>query len=363
MNIGLLIILTPYHALQLSRLIQKGYLEHDSYGVFISSKVDLKYFHKIFSEIKIEFLDKIIDNPILLKSFIKDPIKEIPRLKEIFRDYEHIVDENLYWKGNHYTIYSGSDKSLFCQFLFSKFQKKDIKSKICLVDEGIGFYKKPKFYDFIINYFYLLFSSFIFPFRIRFVRVMGSDPRVSKIYIRNPELLSVKRKHIEYIKIPIFQTKKDGFYKTGFTQKRKTILMLTSPLSEDGRVSLKEELTYYTSIIQIIYRQNYFVCMKPHPRENDDKYDAIKKEYRKDLWFLSKAIPIEEVEYFQFDRIIHFNSSACIDIILSGFNKSNILNVFLKKRNSEMFETPKVYLHSNSLKNKIAQFLDDENAF
>jgi hypothetical protein len=70
------------------------------------------------------------------------------------------------------------------------------------------------------------------------------------------------------------------------------ILLLTSPLSEEGLLTIDQELSHLSLVKEISYRLNKKIFVKPHPRENERKI-RIYKDMGFEVLDFYKDIPIE----------------------------------------------------------------------
>ncbi len=150
------------------------------------------------------------------------------------------------------------------KLLNEKSIKKKISSKLVLETPSFGIYKNVK--------------------KIFLTGILDVPEELkNKVEIINLEMLWKNKTLKQKDEILEFFNVKDFFYKNKFQEKT---IFLTQPLSEDGILSLEEEIILYKSVMEKYDEKNLII--KTHPREKKDY-----KKYFPNIEILDKKFPFE----------------------------------------------------------------------
>ncbi|ANQ50232.1 hypothetical protein MY04_2864 [Flammeovirga sp. MY04] len=256
MTNNILIILTPFQAVQYKNLIDHNLIEGDLY-IFISKYVDEQYLFEIIPNDQIVEIHHIYEEDILLKKLIAKPLSEYKKVRTILKKYkEQIVLFLNSNSGISFNIFSGSDKSIFDQLFYHYVLKFNQKLEIILVEEGIGYYKENTFEHRIFNLIYSALTPIIFGVSLNYVYALGNDKRADKVYVRRLDLIKKSNNLNKLIEIPKSNLRSQGNVKNHFN----TVLLLTSPLSEQKKISEQKESEIITKIIDLLLKiKNQFI--------------------------------------------------------------------------------------------------------
>src|SRR5699024_10374621 len=98
------------------------------------------------------------------------------------------------------TVYIGSEKEIYTQFLLSKLFNSKNNNTLIAFDEGSGFYRtQNQLKTFYCNLFYMIFSFILFGEKINYVYTLVTDRRINIVCARLPHLLPIRRKNTKYI--------------------------------------------------------------------------------------------------------------------------------------------------------------------
>ncbi|WP_369816086.1 polysialyltransferase family glycosyltransferase [Kosmotoga sp. DU53] len=205
-----------------------------------------------------------------------------------------------------------NDSSFLFYYLYNHF------SEFSLIEDGLRIYDKLDF---------SLFRNILFfVFRHPHILRDGRSPKIKEIYVQSPELIKDRRaKKTRKLDLKALinnitnEDKKnliEFYFQTSTSYmnfNKKSVLILTQPLTKSNNVPLQKLLDLYKTIIYFMKQRNYNVYLKPHPVD-DTPYNA----YFKDIYILPKDIPIEAFNLFErhdlFDLAIALYSSAINNI-------------------------------------------------
>jgi hypothetical protein len=308
------IFLTPFHLEQFKTVVGKDedgifFISDDISDEYVQSYIDLK---KV-----IRFQKKRFSK----KEFFKNPVKKLLKYRKGIKEYKEFINQYIkkFILNNEIsTLYIFNDKDVFVQIFMSEL-KKLTKCNIIAIDEGVGFYLKYNWKDRILTYIYPFFCFLLFGFPYRYYKALGTSHLIDILYVRVPEWIYGKRKS------KILKIERKPFIENIINFPTNQVLILTSPLSEEGYLSAENEIKLIKKIIDFLINENYIVSIKPHPIENETKYDFI-KDYE-NIKLLKKEIVSEKLNYFEYRYIINFGSSSIFDIVLSGYPSSHIITI------------------------------------
>lgn len=138
----------------------------------------------------------------------------------------------------------------------------DNKSKLFLVEDGIGHYIYPSIKQFLVNLFKAWLKK-IMGMGKQLWKGYGSNNKISAHYCYFPEKSVFKK---ETLKLPL------PAKSTPENSKINKIIYLSQPLSEGRYLSFKKELGLVKELKRIADLNNMEFVIKPHPRERVDKF-------------------------------------------------------------------------------------------
>lgn len=327
-------LLTPFHALQLINLRKLLALEEISMTIFYSSCIASGELKNNFPGASFKRLPEEINS---VKNVLKNPTFEILRLRRLFKRYLNLISTELDKSETPFNLIVFSDKDLFCQLLINKAHQKKNKHQIIAIEEGIGYYRLPRWYNKLLNQTYLLVSNILLAQSIRYIPILGTHPYIDKAYVRFLDFATQERANIQYVEIP------SSTEKIKIDSKAGKVLILTAPLSEDKYMSLEKEKILLSSVFNFFASINKPVDLKQHPRENAEK----NKEFLPPNFnVIPKNKSAETILLSNYKYIINFGSSVILDLYLKGFPMHQIITIYPFKRRAKnsLWE---IYLSSN----------------
>ena len=330
------IFFTPFHFKQYSKVVKTN---DENEILFVSDCIlgdFLKYLDKkkkivVFKEFEFRKKD-LLRNPFIKVFEYRNAIKYYKKFINKWIDFiKKSVKQN-----ELISLYIFSEKSIFVQMFMSKI-KKIKRCKIVAIDEGLGFYCKSNFFDYILKILYPVFNYLIIGFPYRYYKVLGTSSLIDEVYVRFPEFIHGKRK------CKIYKIENSNMQKKIIPDKNNNLLLLTSPLSEDRIKASNKEKKLLEGIVSSIIEIGYEVTIKPHPRENLSKYYFIKEKYKDKVKLLTGVLS-EEINYFDYRYIINFASSAILDIFSSNYPLKNVItiDIFKVSKDIQIYNLTKV---------------------
>ncbi len=317
----ILVVLTPFQARQLDILKRTQRLNLKPTLIYHSLQ-NLSLLDPILQEhtkcISIEMGDIVFSN------VIKSPIGEIKRIRSLIKSYlKNQIDPNI--KGiedNSCELIIGSEKNIFTQLLIKECEEQFSNFKLVGVEEGFGYYGKMEGTDNLKASIYNMLTPILLGFKYRYFRALGQHPKLTQVYVRFPDEV-IKLNGVDYQEIPVFRNP------TYFPKSE--VLLLTSPLSEDGYCTLNEEIHGLKIILDEIRKKNLTLTVKQHPREKSSKLSSLLNEQDE---LVPAGISAEEMDFGKFKFIINFISSTIIEIYQTGLDMNKVLTVgFFDVRN------------------------------
>lgn len=144
------------------------------------------------------------------------------------------------------------------------------KGKVILIEEGIGLYRDIKKRH---NLAFELFGKILFGYKFENIKRIGESKKVEQIVCKNFSLLSPKqaKKNIVYFDTINFNTLKNKLIH--LEDIKETTWFIGQPLVEDGILSERKYLEIINKLKNI--SSDFDLVVKPHPRENINKYKSI----------------------------------------------------------------------------------------
>ncbi|MFT6815153.1 MAG: hypothetical protein ACJAZ3_001053 [Sphingobacteriales bacterium] len=313
-----IIINTPYHLSQLTKLVNEIKIDNDIvifYGQNIDNESILSNFPKA----------KLVNLPafkISYSAFLKSPISLINSYRNVSKQYSSIVYSSLKNVQSVSNMILFSSKDVFTQILLNYTEKKKLQPHVIAIDEGIAYYVKNNFNDYLKKIIYFVLTPLIFGFRYTFYKTANAEhPLIKTVYARLPEMM-VRRKGVEYIKIKTTQNCANREI-----QKSNKILVLTGPFSEDALISINEESQMFQNLFDELNKLDVEIYVKAHPRENTYKYQKFEN-----LKYLNQKMLAEEIDFFEYEKIVQFGSSIIFNLLTIDYPKKRIYTIFLIKQ-------------------------------
>lgn len=330
---SIFVILTPFHIEILKSISLQFPINLKKSLVFYSNQVSQIQLASLFKD-KPSFVE-IPSGKISFSDFKKAPIKHSLILRELFDKFNSVA--NLSLDFTKYELFLGSDKDIFTQILVRKLKKNNQIISTSAFDEGIGYYKPHKKYDFIFRIVFLLLSKPLLKYQLNYVSVLGESKWIDVIYARYPSKITIKNKNILEVL--------NRSMKPIALSSSKNILVLTSPFSELSIIPLHQERKYYHSIIESYLEKGYTVEIKQHPREVSNKLAAFANN--QNVSFIDSSNAAELIDLSRFSKIVNFGSSVVLHVLSQGFPPHNIKTYKLssKLNFSPVFESTDLILY------------------
>lgn len=320
-GINLFVVTTTYHILISCSMYKEGDIlinaGNKSYGLVIK-----------------EMIDKTFGKNIISISGLADyKLNKIKILK--FRTYMKQLKLSVCQK-NIVNIVVFNDVDPEIQWIINYINK---TGKVILVEEGIGLYRDI---DKRFSIAWKLFGKMIFGYQFKNIKRIGESKKVEQIICKKSALLSVRQKHKEIypfsnINIELLKSRLSTLE---YIEEKNWFI--GQPLVEDGILDEKKYLKI------IIHLKN--ICpslvIKPHPRENRNKYkvmNGIKVVEDNDT-------PMElMLNYKDNYHFFTFYSSAILSVSNYGkaFALFKIANIKLTKEIENIFLESSVFVVEN----------------
>lgn len=315
---------TPYHLF--ISLCNIAINKNKSY-IYLSTPEEnvLKLFEKYEKNLK--NMEYIVGVKLRKRDNFKEKffIEYINDIKEYRQIKEYIKNSKIYiFPWNPYSLYSVSE------YIFKK------SKNVILIEDGSNSYlKEPpsRANEWIKKYIYFRNIKFYKEDKVQDIRVQFPE--------KYPQYLKNKLSRLElqnyYNNIDIHQKNKIiNVFDSNIDfnlYNRKSIIVLTQPLSEDRYITEYKKKELIKEIVDK-YRENYKVIIKKHPRENT-KY-SIDNTLEIEGYFPSEIFTLVDIE---FEKAIGICTSA-----INSINAKEAFNIdedFFKKFNRTKLKTQK----------------------
>lgn len=256
--INIFICMSAYHVLQALLIGRQG----DAI-VLSMNKLD----QSLEAAVNNKFVGKVLVTPELdayKKNKFIIPITFRYNLKKIIKFFHTCKVEN---------IYVFNDVSPITQYLCCNINYTGV---VIEVEEGIGLYRNSNIRQ--ANLF-KLFGKVCFGHSFEFITRQGTSSFVKYIMCHYPQLLNKQQKDKNIMEMPI-----GGFNdiatRMGIKQINGPDWFVGQPLVEDGVLREEDYLLIISRLIEFASRHNRMLVIKPHPRENIDKYKFFSSQLR-----------------------------------------------------------------------------------
>lgn len=116
------------------------------------------------------------------------------------------------------------------------------------------------------------------------------------------------------------------------------ILLVTNAHFEESQCFLEDELKLIDLLVQFLIKHNYYIVLKPHPREIEGKYDKIRERYN--IQIIPQDFPVEEL-FSQLNPVcvISTLSTALINAnLFFDFKCISVVDMLISMTNSDIIK-------------------------
>lgn len=310
---NIIIIHTFFHAKQVKNIPVIKRNQHTI--VFVSPKLNKDAVNKELSEMDVRLIPEYSFSKSLFK---KNPLKFIFYVRKEIKRLKFFIEKNILkeLKIDECNLFIFNEKDIFCQILVRICRKYKLSVSLASVDEGIAHYRRKIFVDNIIDLFYKIFGVLFLRFPLKFVAGFGRTFPIT--YLRFPELLEDRKGYGRIIKMKIHPISNMVFENSFMSNS--SVLILTSPLSEDNYLGKGKEIKILNCIIRVLKKYGFKISIKPHPRENIAKFQLLNYDT-----LIGGNVLFEDIEIKNFKYILNFGSSIVLNLYERGFPLSNVI--------------------------------------
>lgn len=328
---NVVILITPFHKLVIQKLFPNLLLEKTTL-VYIS-----EFVNKEGIGCHIEPLSNYNFSRVqIFKSPFKNLHKTRLEVNKAKREVESFFQK--FRPQNTLNVFLATDKDIFTQLFLNCLSKKRIINKLTLIDEGIGYYSEINFKDKVLKVIYRTFTPIFFGERLFYIKRLGVYPGINTIYLRVPELLPQKKEGVQYKK---FSLHPNG---TKLDQVKKGEILLFSFPNQDYQIEDAIKLEIIKKIALKLEKKNLSLTIKPHPREETCVLREGLSDMR-NITILENNFSGEELNYFEFEKIINFFSSVILDILANNYPKDRLITFGFTKKPFVKFNLGLKYIY------------------
>lgn len=319
-NTNVFIASTPYHI-----IVSCAFMKNGDYLIIEDNDSIDKYILDEYAKKK--FNDKIIYVDYYRDLFGKDFFKAKRNFNKITKKLNSIEITN---------IYAFNDAEPYVQYLFKYYKK----CNCCILEEGIGLYnnmyhrKKCK---------KIIYGKIFFGFWYTIIYRIGEYKYTNTILPKNANLLTKQQLEKKVI-FENYKNVSELLKKSNTTLKRK-VWYISQPLVEDEICDREMYDNFFEKIINVTSKNNIKIALKPHPRENKDKYskycDNIEIIDKKGIPFELLLDTSEKVYLFTISSssVFKFNENSNVNIYFLHEliqTKIDYSNIYGKKDKSDI---------------------------
>jgi hypothetical protein len=317
--------LTPFH-LKVLNLLQLVELKSNVIDLFIPKSLFDDAPLPIYNRHYFSFQE------IGFKDFVRSPLKKRAEVSGAIRGFQKMIELSI----GHYNfrtkkvkILIFNEKSYQAQCLIHYFENNGYDYELLLADEGMAFYIKDNYLDCFKKMVYPFFTKLLFGFGYQYFKTAGTHKRIKKIFIRYPELIENRRFGVEYCEFKLNKKNLNiNFHKA------KSILIVSSPLSEFNIIPLQEEESNIHIIVDQIKTLGYKIDIKPHPKERVEKFDFIKEHAR----VFGKKELVETINLSNYQFVINFGSSVILEFLDWNYPPKRIITFPIVETNRKVLQ-------------------------
>lgn len=367
-------IVSPFHALGIDSYLYglskknknlKGliFINPHSKSGFIVNKKDLRCSE--FADVEIIYIKR--EN--YLRN--KNNLKKISNGINMYLGLLNIMLRKKYSKRELF-ILTIMNINIFMLSIFSnKKLLRDYYPRFVLIDEGIGTYMSKQVWKLEGTYinsslddksifsrlkrlfviFLLKMASYYKNIEKRFIFYSRKD----NIYV-NEHVIASYRKIIEINKNHIKNN--DIINLTKYISGGKFVILATQPFVEYNQIKLFDYMDILDNLLKILNKRNLKIVLKPHPREDEKKYEIILKNY-KDIYICTKNFLLEEILYLNPIKIFGFTTTSLITSkLFYGIESISLANIIIKNTNDSLINN-----RGSEFKSKFKKYVHFVNDF
>lgn len=322
-NTNVFIASTPYHIIVSCAFMKNGdYLiveENDSIDKYILD----------------EYAKKTFNNKIIYVDYYRNLFgKDFFRARRNFGKIKKKLDSN-----EIVNIYAFNDAEPYVQYLFKYYKK----CNCCILEEGIGLYNNMYHRKKLKK---IIYGKIFFGFWYTIIHRIGEYKYTNTIFPKSDNLLTKKQLEKKII-IENYDNVNNLLKKSNTTLKRK-VWYISQPLVEDEICDEETYANFFEKIINIASKNNIKIALKPHPRENKDKYykygDNIEIIDKKGIPFELLLDTSEKVYLFTISSssVFKFSGNSNVNIYFLHKliqTKIDYSNIYGKKDKSDIINT------------------------
>lgn len=279
-----IILVDSGYTLLLYMLLTKELHKNKTY--IFSDKTLLNYFEKSNFKLDTVYIDKEEYNKILsIKLRMLKGIKKILFRKKLRKILLSEIEKRT---KNKKIRYIGNDHILTTRVIWDKIDE------FTMIEDGIASYYDQKLYR----------KSRRNKFKSKKNLKLGLSPKVKKVIFSGikeiPQELVKKTEILDFFTLNTEDIEKI---------KTKRVIFLTQPFSQDGILTLEEEISIYEEIFKNYKREE--IMIKTHPRDRKDY-----SKYFPDILVFDKIVPFELFDFVgvQFDVLATVASTASLTV-------------------------------------------------
>ena len=339
----LFIILTPFQKTVIYQLFEEK-LKLGNTLVLCSEYVNIEDIYSEYETLKnYKFSrERLFTQPFKYFELTRENVKKAKEsINELHQRFEFSSDLE---------IYLGTDKDVFTQLFLNDLYKNEDNHKLTLVDEGLGYYVRPQAKDKLFSLIYRILTPVFFGSQLRYIKQLGSHPKINDVYLRAPELLQDKKKHINYIQFNLDNQN------NGYREVSKGKVLLYSFPNQTYGISTSVKMEIITDIAQHLAKFNKTLVIKPHPREIVTEIQQL-TDVSQNIQLLNHSLPGETLDYFDYELILNFFSSIIIDLLNKKYPKKRIFTIGFTKKPLITFDKTLKYCYIKDFKaSKVINF-------
>ena len=138
---------------------------------------------------------------------------------------------------------------------------------------------------------------------------------------------------------------------------KKWVIFASQAFVEYGQIDADDYLSNLNEIIEVLTEKDYYIALKPHPRESENLYELITNE-NKNVVLLPKSLTLENLLQFHPDATIGFTSTALVTSkLFYDVPSISVIEMFLKST-----DDPLLTITAKQFKLKFGNLVDSANS-